>query len=157
MGTSSSKKERPTSQSSTTPLHVASSDPEKRHSAYTTSINCSPDDEISRPGLPRQVTHISALIDPTELQQGWMVRSPSGNLLGPGEFLHHPERPLSLRERRERVKAAMESAPPSPLTDRTSAAMSPKVTQMSASSSTTLQGVVTDGKKKRRWWLCCFC
>lgn len=154
MGTSPSREERPASQSSTTPLHVASSDPEKRHSAYTTGADDS--DEISYPGLPRRVTHISQLIDPTELQEGWMVRSPSGNLLGPSEFLQHPERPLSLRERQERVKAAM-SAPSSPLTDRTSAMMSPKITQMSSSSGTESCGAVTERKKRRRWWLCCFC
>lgn len=36
---------------------------------------------------------------------GAVIRSPSGNLLAAEAFLQHPDRPLSLRERQEIIRA----------------------------------------------------
>lgn len=65
---------------------------------------------VTRPSPPREITHLSSLVDPAELAAtgiDWTIRSPSGNLLGPSGFFGHPSRPLSLRERQERVREAV--------------------------------------------------
>lgn len=66
---------------------------------------------ITLPMQCKEVIHYSSLLDPqTNATTGWSVKSPSGNLLGPNGFFNHPHRPLSLRERRERVLAGLEKA-----------------------------------------------
>jgi len=59
----------------------------------------------------REVHHLSYLIDPEDLDEdvgsGWKVRSPSGNLLGKTGYFCRDDRPLSLRERQERIKAGL--------------------------------------------------
>ena len=57
----------------------------------------------------REVHHLSYLIDPEDLDEdlGWKVRSPSGNLLGKTGYFCRDDRPLSLRERQQRIKAGL--------------------------------------------------
>lgn len=72
----------------------------------TTSM---PTSIITLPMQCKEIIHYSSLLDPqTNANMGWSVKSPSGNLLGPNGFFNHPHRPLSLRERRERVLAGLE-------------------------------------------------
>lgn len=87
--------------------------------------------DITPPRPPHHLHRISELIDPLTLilpdpstppqrsrsntlesqlgtdearnSTGRFVQSPSGNLLGAEEFLNHPNRPLAMWERRERV------------------------------------------------------
>lgn len=65
---------------------------------------------VSRPPPPPRLRRLSELIDPEDINPNARVRSPSGNLLAAEEFLKHPDRPPSMRERqeiiRERVRAA---------------------------------------------------
>ena len=58
---------------------------------------------VTRPTPPRALRHLSDLIDPADLAAGSHVRSPSGNMLTAAEFAAYPDRPMSLRERREAV------------------------------------------------------
>jgi len=62
----------------------------------------------------REVHHLSYLIDPEDLDEdlgsGWKVRSPSGNLLGKTGYFWRDDRPLSLRERQERIRAGLASS-----------------------------------------------
>jgi len=53
---------------------------------------------------------MSTLIDPADLisESDWSIKSPSGNLLGPQGYINHPDRPLSMRERQQRVLNGME-------------------------------------------------
>jgi hypothetical protein len=64
---------------------------------------------------PRELHHLSYLIDPNELDSGWKVRSPSGNLLGKQGYFTRDDRPLSLRERQERIRAGLASPGLSPV------------------------------------------
>ena len=64
----------------------------------------------------RELHHLSYLIDPNELDSGWKVRSPSGNLLGKQGYFTRDDRPLSLRERHERIRAGLASPGLSPMT-----------------------------------------
>lgn len=67
--------------------------------------------EISRPATPPRLVRMSALLDPNDLiLHNFTVRSPSGNVLGPNAYFAHPDRPLSMRERQERVRAEIEAA-----------------------------------------------
>ncbi len=56
------------------------------------------------------VRRLSELIDPEDLPMDCHIRSPSGHLLAVEQFLVHPDRPRSIRERqrdiREKVRAA---------------------------------------------------
>jgi hypothetical protein len=54
-----------------------------------------------------ELHHLSYLIDPDQLDQGAFVRSPSGNLLGKEGYFTRDDRPLSLRERQERIRAGL--------------------------------------------------
>ncbi|KAI7160201.1 hypothetical protein KC352_g26994, partial [Hortaea werneckii] len=47
---------------------------------------------------------LSELIDPLTLGERSHVRSPSGQILGAAEFMAHPGRPLSIRERQEAIR-----------------------------------------------------
>lgn len=54
---------------------------------------------------------MSVLLDPNDLVvSNSTVRSPSGNELGRNAYLTHPDRPLCIRERQEKVKAEVEAA-----------------------------------------------
>ncbi|KAK3680197.1 hypothetical protein LTR78_000574 [Recurvomyces mirabilis] len=66
--------------------------------------------DVSRPPPPPRIRHLSELIDPAELPIDAHVRSPSGHLLAPEQFLVHPDRPLSMRERQEEIREKMRSA-----------------------------------------------
>ncbi|KAK4539966.1 hypothetical protein LTR36_009936 [Oleoguttula mirabilis] len=59
---------------------------------------------VSRPPPPPRIRHLSELIDPADLAVDGHVRSPSGNLLAPAQFLVHPDRPRSIRERQEDIR-----------------------------------------------------
>lgn len=96
---------------------------------------------ITLPERNSEPIHYSSLLDPQlHNNNDWSIKSPSGNLLGSNGFFNHPSRPLSLRERRERVmaslvKAEVESSvlgdiPESPMT------------------------LDSDTKKKRKRWNC---
>lgn len=143
---------RTSSESSSSPFQFKRTSDQSRSTSSTTNIS-----EVSKPALPRQITHLSNLIDPADLVEGWKVRSPSGNLLGPGEFINHPERPLSLRERQERVKAALQS-PTQTLEHNEFGVRDRRATSWTpGSSKADMQGSITDTTEKKRkwWWLCC--
>lgn len=65
---------------------------------------------VTRPPPPARLVQLSELIDPETLPIDTQIRSPSGTLLGFEQFLVHPNRPRSIRERQEdimeRVRAA---------------------------------------------------
>ncbi|KAK5167592.1 uncharacterized protein LTR77_007291 [Saxophila tyrrhenica] len=65
---------------------------------------------VTRPPPPPRIHSLSELIDPAEVEMDSHIRSPSGNLLAPEQFLTHPSRPRSMRERqaeiRDKVRAA---------------------------------------------------
>ena len=85
-------------------------------------------DEITPPAPPRVLNRLSEIIDPRDLIQDelylmtptrhgsssqampytfrGLVQSPSGNELGAEEFIAHPNRPLAMWERQERVLQA---------------------------------------------------
>ena len=90
------------------------------------STPLTPLQDITPPALPRPITRISEIIDPRDLQgdiynvtptrpksgrdlnkpskaKAGLVHSPSGNILDTEEFLAHPNRPLAMWERQERV------------------------------------------------------
>lgn len=101
MGSKHSSEKR-SSHSSTAPL--VPEKPEPTNTTPTQSpLTHSPIQKVSPPARHRELTHLSSLIDPTDLTGDWKARSPSGNLLGPKGYFSHPERPLSMRERREEI------------------------------------------------------
>ncbi|KAI7611439.1 hypothetical protein KC319_g20493, partial [Hortaea werneckii] len=59
---------------------------------------------VSRPPQPSRLRRLSELIDPLTLGERSHVRSPSGQILGAAEFMAHPGRPLSIRERQEAIR-----------------------------------------------------
>ncbi|PNS19356.1 Protein argonaute [Sphaceloma murrayae] len=60
---------------------------------------------ISMPVRRQHIRQLSELIDPTKLMvDEEYVKSPSGNLLGHADFCAREDRPLSLRERQERIR-----------------------------------------------------
>ena len=89
---------------------------------------------ITTPAPPRQIIRLSEIIDPRDILQAeaeakleetpkrprrasqplftprvssrGIVQSPSGNTLGAEEFIAHPDRPLAIWERQERVVEA---------------------------------------------------
>ncbi|KAK5136922.1 hypothetical protein LTR08_001429 [Meristemomyces frigidus] len=66
---------------------------------------------VSRPPPPPRLRHLSELIDPMDLATAdGHVRSPSGNMLEPAQWLVHPDRPMSIRERQERIQERMRAA-----------------------------------------------
>lgn len=63
----------------------------------------------ARPQGPLFVRRISELIDPNILAQTEaVVQSPSGNLLSHADFASRHDRPLSLRERQEKIRCEMD-------------------------------------------------
>lgn len=74
----------------------------------------SPPEDITAPAAPRELTRISDILDPRDLIQDTptrqakpkMVHSPSGHKMEVDQFLSHPDRPLAMWERQERVRQA---------------------------------------------------
>lgn len=66
--------------------------------------------DVTRPPPPPRIVHLSELIDPSELAVDSSIRSPSGNLLAPEQFLVHPDRPRSMRERQEEIREKVRAA-----------------------------------------------
>ena len=88
------------------------------------SLQNSPIDEISPPAPPVKLHRLSDIIDPLDilpdayppfdalLKPGerkfsgkGIVHSPSGNALAPDKFIAHPDRPLAMWERQQRIIA----------------------------------------------------
>ncbi|KAK0356452.1 hypothetical protein LTR91_023464 [Friedmanniomyces endolithicus] len=65
---------------------------------------------VSRPPPPPRLHHLSELIDPEEVPFDGDDWSPSGHLLAPEEYLVHPDRPLSIRERQEEIRQRVRAA-----------------------------------------------
>ncbi len=68
------------------------------------------------------------------------VRSPSGNLLAIDNYFDRPDRPLSLRERQERIRARVEQA-----------------REAAAEATAAGNGQGHDGSEKRKWARFCGC
>ncbi|KAI6881175.1 hypothetical protein KC360_g6803 [Hortaea werneckii] len=66
--------------------------------------------DVSRPPQPSRLRRLSELIDPLTLGERSHVRSPSGQILGAAEFMAHPGRPLSIRERQEAIREKVRAA-----------------------------------------------
>jgi len=63
------------------------------------------DPGISPPGPARNLRKLSELIDPTTIfDDEWAVQSPSGAILGRSAYETREDRPLSMRERQERIR-----------------------------------------------------
>lgn len=69
------------------------------------------EESISEPKPARpHIRHLSELIDPALLaEDSKAIRSPSGNYLDRNSFFQREDRPLSLRERQERVRQGIRS------------------------------------------------
>jgi len=94
---------------------------------------------ITLPARNSEPIHYASLLDPRlHGSNTWSIKSPSGNLLGPKGFFNHPSRPLSLRERRERVMASLVKAE----------VESPMAEAHTPDSPMTLE---SDAKKRRKW------
>lgn len=65
---------------------------------------------VTRPPPPPQLRHLDELIDPAELPIDCHIRSPSGTMLALEQFLVHPDRPRSIRERQEEIKEKVRAA-----------------------------------------------
>ncbi|KAK5115846.1 hypothetical protein LTR85_009440 [Meristemomyces frigidus] len=66
--------------------------------------------DVSRPPPPPRLRRLSELIDPAGLPTDSRVRSPSGHLFAPEQFLVHPDRPRSIRERQEDIREKVRAA-----------------------------------------------
>ena len=154
-------------------LSNASTSPTPTSSPY--SQNGSPcthgDNEITPPAPARVLNRLSEIIDPRDLIQDelylltptrhqsssqpmpftlrGLVQSPSGNELGAEEFIAHPNRPLAMWERQERVlQATREGMERFEMESRVDS-HSRMGTRMSAT---------PQRKSRRRWWCCgCLC
>ena len=139
------------------------------------SHNSSPyihgDNEITPPAPARILNRLSEIIDPRDLIQDelylltptrhgsssqpipftfrGLVQSPSGNELGAEEFIMHPNRPLAMWERQERVLHAT----------REGMERLEMEHQISSHSRIGTSNVPTPQRKSRRsWWRCvCLC
>jgi len=121
-----------------------------------------PSPEITRPALRREITRLSALIDPVDLMRAevdsitrrptinatgdrsTLVQSPSGHLLEPHEYLEHPDRPLTIRERQDRIRGRLMSA-------MSVANMADEQTAEGQSERNRDEG------EAKGWWSCCGC
>lgn len=65
---------------------------------------------VSRPPAPPRLRLLSELIDPADIPMDGHVRSPSGSLLAPEQYLVHPGRPRSIRERQEEIREKVRTA-----------------------------------------------
>lgn len=60
--------------------------------------------DVSRPpSTPRQVLRISGIIDLNDIAANGHVESPSGQIMTREEYANHPDRPLTLRERQQKI------------------------------------------------------
>lgn len=105
-------KHRLVSSTSTTSYHTTKTSASRRSISTASTIATLTASTITEPSKQqREVHHLSYLIDPEDLDEdlgsGWKVRSPSGNLLGKTGYFCRDDRPLSLRERQERIKAGL--------------------------------------------------
>jgi len=108
-------KHRNISSTSTTSYHTIKSRASRRSASTASATATLTASAITQSAKqPREVHHLSYLIDPEDLDEdlgsGWKVRSPSGNLLGKTGYVCRDDRPLSLRERQERIKAGLASS-----------------------------------------------
>jgi len=112
---------------------------------------------ITRPAPRTELTRLSTTIDPIELvarpesagcsqpactlsNPGTiLVQSPSGNLLDAREYQNHPKRPLTLRERKEKIMEAMEK----------------EKGAEKAQQGVENEEVGSEGKKSAGFWGCC--
>ena len=125
MGQKPSKRISSTSTASSTALLKRSPS-----AADATALESSPISDITPPRRPQPIHRLSEIIDPRTLfasdaggshvpgspaspamsspqsPTSGLVQSPSGNLLATEDFLNHPNRPLAMWERRERVLSA---------------------------------------------------
>ena len=65
---------------------------------------------VTRPPPPARLVQLDELIDPETLPIDTQIRSPSGTLLGFEQFLVHPNRPRSIRERQEYIMEKVRAA-----------------------------------------------
>ena len=132
-----------------------------------------PQSNITKPAAPRAITRISEIIDPRDLlreevylasqtrtrsssqpftssnsARSGIVHSPSGNILSTEEFIMHPNRPLALWERQERVLQAtregmerLEAESRAEMRNRMGSRMGSRKLEKK--------------KNKRSWWCCC--
>lgn len=123
------------------------------------TFSCNIDDcEITTPAPPPRLRKLSELIDPTLLfSEDAVVRSPSGNVLGRRSFSEREDRPLSLRERQERIRQGLSG-------QQISAAQGP-ATEAYDNIATNRQGVAStkqsagagNGCAQERRRSCCLC
>ncbi|KAI5272705.1 hypothetical protein E4T47_04005 [Aureobasidium subglaciale] len=131
MGSSTSKAAVRNSTNSTTPLNLdihspvqtdfprspgvqnlSTFHPHQNHNGVSEVVVTSfagdePESGITRPSPARPlIRRYSELIDPTQLDNQ-QVRSPSGNLLSGSSYNLRGDRPLSVRERQERIRQQM--------------------------------------------------
>lgn len=60
--------------------------------------------DVSRPpSTPRHVLRISGIIDLNDIAVNGHVESPSGQIMTREEYANHPDRPLTLRERQQKI------------------------------------------------------
>lgn len=107
---------------------------------------------VTRPPPPPRLRHLSELIDPAELPMDCHIRSPSGTLLALEQFLVHPDRPRSIRERQEEIKEKVRAASRLGVETEKSEVGTPKKSEKAPG-----VGDRVEEKKKRRccgWW--CF-
>jgi len=64
--------------------------------------------DVTLPAPPPPIHRLSELIDVATLPIDEVVRSPSGRLLPVEDFLVHPDRPRSMRERQEEIRERLE-------------------------------------------------
>lgn len=127
------------------------------------SRTCPSSNITIRPVQTRRIRRISELIDPLSISDAEaVIQSPSGNLLSHKDFALRADRPLSMRERQEKIRKEMlwrkyHSAQKSSIPE------SPSNTQSAYSVSTGSEGDVFKGKrevKRSRWsrfWLPMIC
>ena len=96
------KEKKHTSADSTTPLNASNFVPDETELEGHSNV--------TRPPPPPRLLRLSELIDPAKLGVDGHVRSPSGNVLAPEQFLVHPDRPRSIRERQERIREQVRAA-----------------------------------------------
>lgn len=65
---------------------------------------------VTRPPPPPRLHQLDELIDPAELPIDCHIRSPSGTMLALEQFLVHPDRPRSIRERQEQINEKVRAA-----------------------------------------------
>ena len=122
-----------------------------------------PEDDlsISPPAPPPHLRKLSELIDPASLfGDDWAVKSPSGNMLCRQAFQERKDRPLSMRERQERIRQemirknsyAVQGIQQPDVGSTPGAGLAPRIHTTTASSND--ETLEEDAKRKSRF--CCF-